>query len=207
MAQALNSARLSEKWLSDEKIMGTRFDSISTKHEEFISQQAMFFVATATADSRINMSPKGIDNFRVLGPNQIAWLNLTGSANETAAHIQHNPRMTIMFCAFSGKPLILRLFGTAKAIHRNDTDWDKLYQLFADTVSARQIFIMQVDTVQASCGFGVPLMDLQAKREELGKWAAKKGEAGIQNYWRDNNQVSIDGLETHILDLNMPPES
>ena len=186
--------------------MGTRSASISDKHREFISQQAMFFVATATANSTINLSPKGIDNFCVLGPNQIAWLNLTGSANETAAHIQHNPRMTVMFCAFSGKPLILRLFGTARAIHRNDVEWDTFYQHFPEDISARQIFHMQVDMVQASCGFGVPLMNYESKREELPRWVAKKGESGIQDYWRDNNQVSLDGLETHILDLNMPPK-
>ena len=184
--------------------MGTRFDSISPAQQTFIEDQPMFFVGTATADSRINVSPKGMDYFRVLGPNRICWLNLTGSANESAAHVQHNPRMTIMFCAFNGAATILRLFGTAKAVHRNDAQWQELYDLFPEMVSARQIFDMHVEVVQTSCGFGVPLMDYQEDRKDLAKWAQLKGESGVQDYWRDNNQKTIDGLETHILDLNMP---
>ncbi|MCP4788814.1 MAG: pyridoxamine 5'-phosphate oxidase family protein [Gammaproteobacteria bacterium] len=184
--------------------MGTRFDSISPKHEEFIQQQPLFFVATATADSTINLSPKGIDSFRILGPNRICWLNLTGSANESAAHIRHNPRMTIMFCAFSGAASILRLFGTARAIHHNDTDWQEYYELFPESVGARQIFEMQVDIVQVSCGYGVPLMDYQSDRKEITTWTSRHGETGIKKYWHDHNQTTIDGLETHILDLNMP---
>jgi len=186
--------------------MGTRFASISPVHQKFIEQQPMFFVGTATADSSINVSPKGMDYFRVLDANRIVWMNLTGSSNESAAHVAHNPRMTIMFCAFDGSAMILRLFGTAKAVHKNNAEWDELAALFPESPSARQIFDMQVDVVQTSCGFGVPLMNYDTDRKDLHKWAAMKGETGIQDYWRDNNQVTLDGIETHILDLNMPKQ-
>ena len=186
--------------------MGTRFDSISPTQQKFIEDQQMFFVGTATADSHINVSPKGMDFLRVMGPNRVIWLNLTGSANESAGHVQHAPRMTIMFCAFNGSPLILRLFGTAKAIHRNDNEWHEMVGLFPEAMSARQIFDMQVDIVQTSCGFGVPLMNYEEDRSKLMEWAEKRGPEGIEDYWRDNNQVTLDGIETHILELNMPKD-
>lgn len=186
--------------------MGTRFDSISPTQQKFIEEQKIFFVGTATADSHINVSPKGMDFFRVMGPNRVVWLNLTGSSNESSAHIQHLPRMTIMFCAFNGAPMILRLFGTAKVIHRNDAQWNELAGLFPEAMSARQVFDMQVDIVQTSCGFGVPLMNYEEDRSKLMDWAAKRGPEGIQDYWRDNNQITIDGIETNILELNMPKD-
>ena len=184
--------------------MGTRFEKMAASHQDFINRQAVYFVGTATADSTINVSPKGADSFRIVDANRVAWLNLTGSANESAAHVQHNPRMTIMFCAFDGSAMILRLFGTARAVHMNDPDWKALYGLFEPNISARQIFDMQVEIVQSSCGFGVPLMEYQQDREDMSKWAEKKGPQGIVDYWHDNNQVSLDGIESHILAKNLP---
>lgn len=180
--------------------MGQRFDALSEKHISFIAEQKIYFVGTATADSRVNISPKGMDSFRVLGSNRVAWLNVTGSGNETAAHVQLSPRMTIMFCAFAGDPLILRLYGTARAIHQGDAEWDELYAQFTPLPGARQIFDVAVDLVQTSCGFGVPFFDYVGERETLSDWAVKKGDAGIRQYWADRNQTSLDGIPTHIID-------
>ena len=110
--------------------MGTRFTAIAPTHKQFIEAQAIFFVATATQDSSINLSPKGMDYLRVVDTNRVIWLNLTGSSNESAAHVQIQPRMTLMFCAFSGQPMILRLFGTARVIHHQDHQWQELAALF-----------------------------------------------------------------------------
>ena len=162
----------------------------------------MFFVGTATADSRVNVSPKGMNSFRVLGSNRVAWLNVTGSGNETAAHVQILPRMTIMFCAFDGAPLILRLYGTAKAVHRTDAQWNELYGRFEPLPGARQIFDMQVEMVQTSCGMAVPLYAFEGDRDLLRNWATKQGEAGIAKYWHNKNQLSIDGIPTGIVEKN-----
>ncbi len=180
--------------------MGQRYTELSDKHIEFIARQKIFFVGTATADSRVNVSPKGMDSFRVLGKNRVAWLNITGSGNETAAHVQLAPRMTLMFCAFEGDPLILRLYGTAKAVHRGDAEWDDLYSQFAPLPGARQIFDVTVDLVQSSCGFAVPLYDFVGEREMLLDWVKKKGEVGIRRYWEENNRFSLDGIPTHIVE-------
>ena len=180
--------------------MGQKFDALSEKHIRFIEAQKIFFVGTATADSRIIVSPKGMDSFRVLGPNRVAWLNLTGSGNETAAHVQQSPRMTLMFCAFEGDPLILRLYGQARAIHQGDAEWDELYARFTPLPGARQIFDVAVDLVQTSCGFGVPFFDFAGERETLSNWAEKKGEAGIRQYWEDRNRQSLDGIPSHIVE-------
>jgi len=182
--------------------MGKQYEEISDAHREFIENQKIFFVGTAGAEGRVNVSPKGMDSFRVLGANKIAWLNVTGSGNETSAHVQENPRMTIMFTALEGKPLILRLYGKAKVIHQNDPEWDDLYGLFPDTPGARQIFEMEVDLVQNSCGMGVPYYDYVEERQMLDRWADKQGEQGVANFWEKNNQVSLDGQPTHIMEKN-----
>lgn len=179
--------------------MGQRYDALTEKHIGFIAEQKIYFVGTATADSRVNVSPKGMDSFRVLGPNRVAWLNLTGSGNETAAHVQLAPRMTLMFCSFTAEPLILRLYGTARAIHRGDAEWDELYAQFTPQPGARQIFEVAVDLVQSSCGFAVPYFDYAGERETLSEWTQKKGEAGMRQYWQDRNQISLDGIPTHIV--------
>lgn len=183
--------------------MGQRYSEISDKHKQFIEAQKLFFVATATADSRVNVSPKGMDSLRVLGKNRVAWLNVTGSGNETAAHVQESPRMTIMFAAFDGNPVILRLYGTARAVHKHDPEWAVLSSLFPDTPGARQIFDLAVDLVQTSCGMAVPFFDYAGEREQLNEWAVKKGAEGIAEYWREKNQISLDGKPTNICDKNL----
>lgn len=182
--------------------MGKKYDAISDKHIEFIGAQKLFFVGTATADGRVNVSPKGMDTLRVLSPNRVVWLNVTGSGNETAAHVQQNPRMTLMFCAFEGDPLILRLYGTARVVHHSDAEWAELISLFPPLPGARQIFDLALDLAQSSCGEGVPFFDYVGEREDLINWTLKKGEDGIRQYWADRNSVSLDGLPTGIVEKN-----
>lgn len=182
--------------------MGARFAELSEKHISFISRQKLFFVGTATDTSRVNISPKGMDSFRVVSATEVMWLNVTGSGNETAAHVQQHPRMTIMFAAFEGKPLILRLYGTATAVHRNDPAWSELYAKFPPSAGARQIFVVSVDLVQSSCGMAVPFYDYVGEREQLSDWAKQQGEEGIKAYWLNKNQQSIDGLPTDIAERN-----
>ena len=182
--------------------MGKRYSEIPDKLKRFIEDQKIFFVATATADGRINVSPKGMDSLRVLDANRVVWLNVTGSGNETAAHVQENPRMTIIFAAFEGKPMILRIYGNARVIHRNDPEWKNTIALFRPLPGARQIFDLAVDLVQTSCGMGVPLYDYAGEREQLNEWANKKGEKGIKEYWKAKNQESIDGKPTRIIEKN-----
>jgi len=110
--------------------MGEKFLEIPERQIDFINRQHMFFVATATADGRVNVSPKGMDSLRVLNANRVLWLNVTGSGNETAAHLQSKDRMTIMFCAFEGAPLILRLYGQVRMVVPSDAEWQALYGLF-----------------------------------------------------------------------------
>ena len=178
--------------------MAKRFPEIGEQRKEFIERQKMFFVGTAAPDGRVNVSPKGMDSLRVLGDNRIVWLNLTGSGNETAAHMVENDRMTLMFCAFEGSPIILRLFGHAKVIHPRDQEWNELFPLFPTIPGARQIFDMQVDMVQTSCGMAVPLFDFNEQRDLLEQWAERKGEQGLQDFWENRNQESIDGKPTRI---------
>lgn len=178
--------------------MGKRFEAISEALQEFIAQQKIFFVGTATNTSRVNISPKGMDSLRVLDANRVIWLNVTGSGNETAAHLQTHPRMTIMFAAFEGAPMILRLYGTARAIHNGDAEWTALYAHFPANTGARQIFDMQVELVQTSCGMSIPFFDYVDEREQLNQWAVNKGEQGIRDYWQEKNKLSLDGVPTGI---------
>ncbi len=178
--------------------MSKLYKQITPKFQQFIENQKIFFVATATADSRINLSPKGMDSLRVVNANRVIWLNVTGSGNETAAHVQENPRMTLMFTAFEDNPLILRLYGTAKVIHNDDPEWQLLFPLFSPIPGARQIFDLNVELVQTSCGMAVPLYDYVGEREQLNTWAAKKGKEGLKAYWEKKNSVSLDGKPTHF---------
>lgn len=180
--------------------MAKFYPSLPENLQEFIKNQKIFFVSTAAPEGRINLSPKGMDSFRVLDPTRVIWMNLTGSGNETAAHLIESNRMTIMFCAFESKPLILRLYGSAKTIHPSDREWSELYAHFPDNAGARQIFDMTMDTCQTSCGFAVPLMEYKEDRDILDKWVAQKGEEGVKQYWIDKNQESIDGKPTGILE-------
>ena len=178
--------------------MGQQFSDISERLRTFIEAQHVYFVGTAARDGRVNISPKGLDSLRVLGPDLVVWLNGTGSGNETAAHLLDVPRMTIMFCSFDAKPLILRLYGTARAIHAGDAEWTDLLALFPPMQGSRNIFVLDIDLVQTSCGFGVPFMDFQADRETMAQWAAKKGADGVAAYQQEKNRVSLDGLPTGL---------
>jgi Pyridoxamine 5'-phosphate oxidase len=179
--------------------MGKQYSEITDELKAFIETQKLFFVGTAAAGGRINVSPKGMDSLRVLDRNRVVWLNLTGSGNETAAHVRECNRMTLMFCAFEGSPLILRLYGNARAIHRYDADWDTCHALFNPLPGARQIFDMQIDLVQTSCGMGVPLFDYAGDRKQLIDWAVRKGDAGLKKYREEKNRTSLDGKPTHIM--------
>ena len=180
--------------------MAKQFDSIDERHSAFIRQQKIFFVATAGAEGRVNLSPKGMDSFRVLSSNKVIWLNFTGSGNETAAHLYQNGRITLMFCSYEGAPNILRLYGKGVVVHPRDAAWGDYIDLFPENPGARQIIEVDVDLVQTSCGYAVPLYDYQGERDTLARWADKKGEEGVRQYWVDKNQLSIDGKPTHILD-------
>ena len=178
--------------------MATQFPQLALPHQSFIAAQHLFFVATAATTGRANLSPKGMDCLRVLGPNRILWRNSTGSGNETAGHLQQNPRMTLMWCSFDAQPLILRCFGTARTIHLTDADWADANAHFPPDIAARQAFDVTVDLVQTSCGFGVPRMTYDAERPDAAAWSAKKGPDGIRAYWHDKNRATIDGLPTGI---------
>jgi hypothetical protein len=183
--------------------VGQQYSEIPDRVIGFINAQKIFFVGTATSDSRINISPKGMDSFRIIDKKHVVWLNLTGSGNETSAHIQENSRMTIMFSSFDGKPLILRLYGHAKVIHKNDNEWASLISLFPAMVGARQIFDLHIDLVQTSCGTGVPYFDYVKDRDQHANWSNNRGEEGIKKYWEEKNQESLDGIPTNILSKNL----
>ncbi|MEL6555257.1 MAG: pyridoxamine 5'-phosphate oxidase family protein [Cyanobacteria bacterium J06621_11] len=178
--------------------MAKQYKHISEQHQAFIQKQKLFFVGTAGAAGRVNVSPKGMDSLRVLGPNRVVWLSVTGSGNETAAHLAETDRMTVMFCAFEGAPTILRLYGTARAIYPRDADWSELIEMFPALPGTRQLFDLSVDLVQTSCGYAVPLFDYVGDRDTLNKWASKKGPEGIEAYQREKNQTSIDGQPTFL---------
>ena len=182
--------------------MAKKYTHINEKHQQFIKQQKIFFVGTAASGGKVSVSPKGMDTLRIRDENIVLWLNFTGSGNETAAHLLENDRMTIMFCAFEGNPLILRLYGHARTFHPRDSNWNELLTLFPITFGVRQIIELDVDLVQTSCGDAVPYYDFVGDRDNLTKWANKKGQAGIQKYWQDNNQFSLDGKPTNILKEN-----
>lgn len=178
--------------------MAKQFPRLAQSHSAFIAAQPLFFVATAAAAGRVNVSPKGMDSLRVLAPDRILWRNSTGSGNETAGHLRQVNRMTLMWCAFAGPPLILRCYGTARAIHIGEEGWDEGNARFPHDPAARQLFDLTLDLVQTSCGYGVPLMDYQAERPDAEAWAAEKGPEGIPAYWAERNRVTIDGFATGI---------
>ncbi len=179
--------------------MSEKFTELTTTHIEFIQQQHIFFVGTAGAESMINVSPKGMDSFRVISPTRIIWLNLTGSGNETAAHVLENQRMTVMFCSFEKQPLILRLYGNAEVVHPRDASWNELIALFPEYTGARQLFDLKLSMVQTSCGYAVPFYELKGERPTLDKWANNRGREGIQQYWVEKNTRSLNGKDTGML--------
>jgi hypothetical protein len=170
---------------------------ISPELKHWIERQPMYFLASAplAAEGHINLSPRGLDSLRVTSENEVIILDLTGSGNETAAHLQQNGRLTVMFCAFEGEPRILRLFGTGSVILPGEDRWPGYRRLFAESIpGVRQVFKLAVSRVQTSCGFGVPLMQLESQRDLLTKWAVKKGEAKLTAYRQEKNAQSIDNL-------------
>jgi hypothetical protein len=173
---------------------------LSAKLQDFIAAQKIYFVATAPLNGRVNLSPKGLDTFRVLGPRRVAYLDCTGSGNETAAHLAENGRITFMFCALTDAPLILRLYGTGRSVRPRDGDWSQLRPLFGGPLAGeRQLIVAEIDSVQTSCGFAVPLFEYEGDRDELIEWAEKKTPEALGAYWEKNNQRSIDGLPTGLL--------
>jgi hypothetical protein len=174
-------------------------DSINEKVQAFIAEQHMFFVATApNAGGHINLSPKAYNSFRVLTPHRVAYLDLTGSGNETSAHLHENGRITFMFCAFRGAPNILRLYGQGRVVLPDTPEWDDLIGNFEMIPGARQIIVAEIDRVQDSCGYAIPYFDYAGERETLRTWAEKKGDDGIEQYHAQKNVQSIDGLPTPI---------
>ena len=180
--------------------MARFYPALEAKHRAFIAAQRIFFTASGTATSRINLSPKGMDSLRVLADNCIAYLDLTGSGNETAAHLKHDGRMTLMWCSFDADPLILRAYGRGRAVRRQDAEWAALRAHFPALPGERQFIVLDIDSVQTSCGYAVPTYTYTGERDTLARWAEKKGPVGLVDYWREKNRVSIDGLATGLLE-------
>lgn len=177
--------------------MSKTYEAITPELQQFIAQQPLFFVATAPlgGEGHVNLSPKGLDCFCVLDPQTVCYLDLTGSGNETAAHVGENGRITFMFCAFSGAPRILRLYGRGRVVQSGAAEWDSLRARFPDYPGVRQLIQATIDRVQTSCGFGVPLLEYAGQRDTLVRWAAAKGEDELAAYRAAKNRSSIDGLE------------
>jgi len=176
--------------------MGKTVDGISDELAGFLRAQPMFFVATAplALDGHVNVSPKGLDSFAVLDEHSVAYLDLTGSGIETTAHLRENGRITIMFCAFEGRPKIVRLQGRGEVVISDDDRFDDLRRRFPAHDGVRSVIRVDVDRVSTSCGFAVPLMQYQGERSELSDWSARKGAEGLEEYRRTRNARSVDGL-------------
>jgi hypothetical protein len=176
------------------------YDQITDRLAEFITAQPMFFVASAplAADGHVNVSPKGLDSLRILSPRRVAYLDLTGSGNETSAHLHENGRITFMFCAFSGPPNILRLYGQGYTVLPGSDEWTQLAPLFPHYHGARQIIVADIERVQTSCGFAVPQMDYVGQRDTLLRWADARDDQGLEEYRCEKNVRSIDGLPTPL---------
>jgi predicted pyridoxine 5'-phosphate oxidase superfamily flavin-nucleotide-binding protein len=176
--------------------MGRVEEVITDELAEFIAAQHVFFVATAPSGDggHVNLSPKGFDTFAVLDPNTVAYLDLTGSGVETIAHLRDNGRITIMFCAFDGKPLIIRLYGRGEVLTIGESEADALLSHFASYPGARSVIRVRLDRVSTSCGYGVPLLEYEGERDQLRKWAERRGPDGLVAYRAETNAVSIDGL-------------
>jgi len=179
--------------------MAKKYDHIPERQQKFIKEQKLFFVTTATADSKINLSPKGMDSLRIIDNKRIAWLNLTGSGNETAAHLLENNRITLMFCAFEGAPLILRIYGKARSYHPRDKIYHELINLFPKNPGARQIIDIDIELVQVSCGMAVPYYEFKEERTQLKEWAEDKSREEFEVYWEERNSKSLDGKPTGIV--------
>lgn len=181
--------------------MAKQFEALDKSHREFIARQQIFFTASATSDSRVNVSPREIGALRILDSNTVIYLDRTGSGNETAAHLLADGRMTIMFCAFSGPPKIMRLYGIGSAVGWETEEFKKLITKYYNDhvpLGSRQIMKLNLEIVQTSCGNGVPLFDYQGERAAIENWHNHKGPEGIKSYWEEKNLQSIDGLPTGL---------
>jgi hypothetical protein len=182
--------------------MGKQFERIEPAHREFIERQHIFFNASAAPEGRVNVSPRDRAALRILDPNTIVYLDRTGSGNETAAHLLLNDRLTLMFCAFEGKPMILRLYGHGRIVPRPSPEYTTLLAAHFDNTEppgARQLVLLHIDLVQTSCGMNVPFFDHVSERDQLDRWAEAKGEAALHDYRRQKNTVSIDGFPTGLV--------
>jgi hypothetical protein len=180
--------------------MAKTYEAISEHLKAFILAQHMFFVATAplSGEGHINVSPKGMDTFRVLSPSRVAYLDMTGSGNETSAHVLENRRITFMFCAFSGAPRILRLYGLGRTVLPGQPEWEDLAAHFDLVFGFRQIIVADITRVQTSCGYGVPLYDYAGERDQLTRWADAQGEDGLAAYRCEVNLRSVDDPPTAL---------
>jgi hypothetical protein len=180
--------------------MGKLHAQLLDHHIDFISRQKMFFTATAPAGSEghINLSPKGGNDFRVLSNKLVGYMDMTGSGNETSAHLLQNGRITFMFCAFTGAPNILRLYCTGRTILPGSEEWNRFAPHFTLHQGTRQIILAEVHEVQTSCGYGVPFYTYEGERDQMAKWAASKGDDGLEQYRQEKNRLSLDGLPTAL---------
>ena len=175
--------------------MGRVYESVSGGVRQFIEKQPMFFVASAplARNGHVNLSPKGLDTFRIIDEHTVAYLDLTGSGAETIAHLNENGRITFMFCAFSGPPRIVRLYGKGRVV-RDGAEFTEMAEMFESFTATRSFVVVDIERVSDSCGYGVPLMELVEDRSRLIEWAADKTGDDLTAYWAEKNQVSIDGL-------------
>ncbi len=180
--------------------MAKFYAALTDELMDFIRAQRLFFTGTAAADGRINISPKGLQTLRILDAQRVAYLDLTGSSAETSAHLRADGRLTLMFNSFDDAPLILRLYGKGALVMPGDAEWAALYPLFPPIPGARQIVVMNIESLQTSCGFGVPRYEYNGERDDLVNWANKKGEEGLRQYRANKNRISIDGLPTGLVD-------
>jgi hypothetical protein len=173
---------------------------ITEELKAFIARQHIFFVGSAplSGEGHVNLSPKGLDSFRVLSPYRVAYLDIVSSGNETSAHLLENGRITFMFCAFDGPPNILLLYGKGRSVLPGQPDWQELSAHFTLYPSTRQIIVADISRVQTSCGYGVPLYDYTGERDLHFKWAEKLGPAGLEKYKQENSMVSLDSLPTAL---------
>jgi hypothetical protein len=176
--------------------MGKSYSSIPADTSEWITKQKMFFVATAplSRDGHVNLSPKGLDTFRIIDDKTVAYLDLTGSGVETIAHLRENARITFMFCAFDGPPKIVRLYGNGEVLPKGDDKYKQLAAHFNPHDAARSIIVVHVHRVSHSCGYGVPFYEFKSERDHVDKWTAAKGVDGVDAYQKEKNGLSIDGL-------------
>ena len=180
--------------------VGKSFDDIGESLAQWLTDQPVFFVATAPldGDGLLNCSPKGNrQEFRVIGPRSVAYLDQTGSGVETIAHLKENGRIVVMFCAFEGAPRIVRLHGVGRAIVQDSSEFDSMVARFpgGSGVGVRSVIVIDVKRIADSCGYGVPFMDFQAHRPTMDQWSERKGLSGIREYWAEKNRRSIDDLE------------